>query len=111
MRFSNNQKEINSFIEKAFDLGINYFESGSFYIESNCENLLGTALKSYSHNFFYLAAKFSFVNFLESKLTLEDYFNIQLEKHQIDNNQTIGTVEANPSTEMYKVVDYLIKNG
>ena len=84
MRFSNNQKEINSFIEKAFDLGINYFESGSFYIENNCENLLGTALKSYSHNFFYLAAKFSFVNFLESKLTLEDYFDIQLKKHQVE---------------------------
>lgn len=35
----------------------------------------------------------------------------RLEKHQTDNNQTIGTVEANPSTEMYKIVDYLIKNG
>lgn len=33
----------------------------------------------------------------------------RLEKHQIENNKQIGTVEANPSTEMYKIVEYLIK--
>lgn len=35
----------------------------------------------------------------------------KLEKYQISNWQKIGMVEANPNTEMYKIVDYLIKNG
>ena len=35
----------------------------------------------------------------------------KLEKFQIDNKKIIGTVEANPSTEMYKIVEYLNKNG
>ena len=35
----------------------------------------------------------------------------KLEKYQIDNNQTIGTVEANPNTEVYKIVEYLMKKG
>ncbi len=34
----------------------------------------------------------------------------QLEKEQLANNKIIGTVEANPNTEMYKLVEYLIKN-
>ena len=34
----------------------------------------------------------------------------KLEKYQIDNKKEIGTVEANPSTEMYKIIEYLIKN-
>ncbi len=33
----------------------------------------------------------------------------KLEKYQIDNNKKIGTVEANPNTEMYKIVEFLIK--
>ena len=35
----------------------------------------------------------------------------KLEKYQIDNNKRIGTVEANPNTEVYKIVEYLIKNS
>jgi hypothetical protein len=33
----------------------------------------------------------------------------KLEKYQLDNNRRIGTVEANPNTEIYKIVEYLIK--
>lgn len=35
----------------------------------------------------------------------------KLEKYQTDNNRRIGTVEANPNTEAYKIVEYLIKKG
>lgn len=35
----------------------------------------------------------------------------KIEKYQIDNNQRIGTVEANPNTEVYKIVEYLMKKG
>lgn len=36
----------------------------------------------------------------------------KLEKYQVvENSKSIGTVEANPSTEMYKIVEYLIKNS
>ena len=33
----------------------------------------------------------------------------KLEKYQTDNNRRIGTVEANPNTEVYKIVEYLMK--
>lgn len=33
----------------------------------------------------------------------------KLEKYQLDNGRKIGTVEANPSTEMYKIVNELLK--
>ncbi len=35
----------------------------------------------------------------------------KLEKYQTDNNRRIGTVEANPNTEVYKFVEYLMKKG
>lgn len=35
----------------------------------------------------------------------------KIEKYQIDNNRRIGTVEANPNTEVYKIVEYLMKKG
>ena len=35
----------------------------------------------------------------------------KLEKYQPDNNRKIGTVEANPNTEVYKIVEYLMKKG
>lgn len=35
----------------------------------------------------------------------------KLERYQIENSKKIGTVEANPSTEMYKIVEYLIENS
>ena len=34
----------------------------------------------------------------------------RLEKHQIQGNRKIGTVEANPNTEIYKIVEYLLQN-
>lgn len=34
----------------------------------------------------------------------------KLEKYQIENNYKIGSVLANPNTEVYKIVDYLVKN-
>ncbi len=33
----------------------------------------------------------------------------RLEKYQLDNGKKIGTVDANPSTEMYKIVEDLLK--
>lgn len=35
----------------------------------------------------------------------------KLEKYQTDNNRRIGMVEANPNTEVYKIVEYLMKKG
>lgn len=34
----------------------------------------------------------------------------KLEKYQLSNNRKIGTTYANPNTEMYKIVEYLIDN-
>lgn len=35
----------------------------------------------------------------------------KLEKYQLNNGKTVGTVESNPSTEMYIIVEYLTKNS
>ena len=35
----------------------------------------------------------------------------KLEKYQINNNRKIGTVEANPNTEVYKIVEHLMKKS
>jgi len=35
----------------------------------------------------------------------------KLEKYQLDNNRKIGTVEANPNTEVYKIVEYLMESS
>ena len=35
----------------------------------------------------------------------------KLEEYQVTNGKQIGTVEANPSTEMYKIVEYLINKS
>lgn len=35
----------------------------------------------------------------------------KLEKYQTDNNRRTGTVEANPNTEVYKIVEYLMKKS
>ena len=35
----------------------------------------------------------------------------KIEKYQIDINRRIGTVEANPNTAVYKIVEYLMKKG
>ena len=32
----------------------------------------------------------------------------KLENYQKENNRIIGTVEANPNTEIYKIVEYLL---
>lgn len=33
----------------------------------------------------------------------------RLESYQLNNNHIIGTVEANPNTEIYKIVERLMK--
>ena len=35
----------------------------------------------------------------------------KLEQYQLNNGKTVGTVESNPSTEMYIIVEYLTKNS
>lgn len=35
----------------------------------------------------------------------------KLLKYQIDNGKVIGKVDANPNTEVYKIVEYLISNS
>ena len=35
----------------------------------------------------------------------------KLEIYQKENNRIIGTVEANPNTEIYKIVEYLLSNA
>jgi len=49
--------------------------------------------------------------FILEKLDLATTRAKKLEQYQIDNNHRIGTVEANPSTEVYKIVEYLVNKS
>ena len=80
LRFINDQDYINFYIKEAYNLGINYFECASFYINHNCEILFGNALQQLPREKIYIADKFYMPDFLEKKLSLEEYFNLQLEK-------------------------------
>ena len=33
----------------------------------------------------------------------------KLEQYQIQNNKKVGSVDANPNTEMYKIVEYFLQ--
>ena len=45
------------------------------------------------------------------KLDLAINWAKNLENYQVNNNHRIGTVEANLNTEVYKIVEYLLKKG
>ena len=77
MRFSNEQ-QINNFLKVAFSYGINYIESCSFYINDQCEILLGNVLQQYQRSEYLLGAKFAIEVFEMEYNSFEEYFNQQL---------------------------------
>ena len=82
MRFNNNLEEISNFLDQAFQLNITYIESCNFYIDNNCEQLLGKALKKYSRNSFQLAAKLCYKHINHNNFNFEQYFQTQLKNLQ-----------------------------
>lgn len=83
MRFEPDLNTIKQFLNEAFKLGITYVESCSFYIQGQCETLLGQALKDYPRESYELGAKFCYHDNVEG-YDFEHFFNEQLNKLQVD---------------------------
>lgn len=49
-----------------------------------CETMVGNALSKYPRNLYKIAGKFSYLTFLNKKTSLEQYFQEQLNRNQID---------------------------
>lgn len=83
MRFSSSQAQVNNFINEALKLGVTYIESCHFYINYQCEPLIGNALMHHPRDTFELAAKCCYKGEIDN-YDLENYFNEQLRVLKVD---------------------------
>ena len=71
-------------VKIAFENGINYVDTAWFYHGGNSENAMGTILKNYPRESFYLATKFPGLDAEHGYDTVQKVFERQLEKCQVD---------------------------
>lgn len=88
MRFKTNdgivdEKLAEELIDKAYNSGINYFDTAIVYLEGQSEPVLGKALKKYERNTFYIATKFSIWDFNDIN-EVENMIDKQLNNLQTD---------------------------
>ena len=107
-------------IDKAYESGVNYFDTAWGYHAGNSELVLGRALKKYPRDSYFLSTKFpgyDVSNFGKA----EEIFEKQLEKCQTDyfdfyflHNVTEINIEQYLDDERYRTLSYLLeqrKNG
>lgn len=83
MRFPPSQDTVTNFIAEALKLGVTYIESCHFYINYQCEPLIGNALANFPRDSFELAAKCCYKGEIDN-YDLENYFNEQLKVLKVD---------------------------
>lgn len=71
-------------VQQAFDGGINYFDTAWFYHGGNSETVLGSILKNYPRDSFYLATKFPGISDEPGRGSIQEIFEKQLEKCQVE---------------------------
>ena len=71
-------------VAQAFDAGINYFDTAWFYHGGNSETVLGSILKNYPRDRFYLATKFPGIDPEHGRHSIQQVFERQLEKCQVE---------------------------
>ena len=71
-------------VAQAFDAGINYFDTAWFYHGGNSEIVIGNILKNYPRDSFYLATKFPGIDPARGRHSIQQIFERQLEKCQVD---------------------------
>ncbi|MDR1510695.1 MAG: aldo/keto reductase, partial [Synergistaceae bacterium] len=76
-------KTAESMVERAIDMGVNYFDTAWVYHEGESENFAGYALSKYPRDKYCLATKMP-VWLLESSSDLERIFSEQLRKCRVD---------------------------
>ena len=69
-------------VEQAFTGGINYFDTAWFYHGGSSETVLGSILKNYPRDSFYLATKFPGIDPERGRVSVQQIFEKQLEKCQ-----------------------------
>ena len=107
-------------VDKAYESGVNYFDTAWGYHGGNSEIVIGKALKKYPRDSFYLSTKFPGYD-VSNFGKVEEIFEKQLEKCQVDyfdfyfmHNVTELNIEQYLDDEKYRTFSYLMeqkKNG
>lgn len=71
-------------VAQAFAGGVNYFDTAWFYHGGNSEIVMGKLLKEYPRDSFYLATKFPGIDPEQGRHSIQQVFERQLEKCQVD---------------------------
>lgn len=71
-------------IDRAIELGVNYFDTAYPYIDGKSELFLGEAMKKYPRESFYLASKMPTWDLIQSPEDVDRIFNHQLQKCQVE---------------------------
>ena len=78
-----NEEEAAKMVAKAMEAGVNYYDTAWGYHNGSSETVIGTILKAYPRDNFYLADKFPGYD-LSNMDKVEEIFDKQLEKCQVD---------------------------
>lgn len=107
-------------VDKAYESGVNYFDTAWGYHGGNSEIVIGKALKKYPRDSFYLSTKFPGYD-VSNFGKVEEIFEKQLEKCQVDyfdfyfmHNVTELNIEQYLDDDRYHTFSYLMeqkKNG
>ena len=96
-------------IEKAYELGVNYFDTGWFYHNYNGEKFLGSVLKQYERKSYYIATKMPTweVNDVDQ---ISEIFNKQLINCQVNyfDFYLLHCVNENTFNSVEMIYSYLI---
>ncbi len=76
-------EEAEKLLDKAYELGVNYFDTAYPYHDGESEVLVGNVMKKYDRNSFYIATKLPLWK-IERLEDVDVTFNEQLEKLQMD---------------------------
>ncbi|MBR4203066.1 MAG: aldo/keto reductase [Candidatus Methanomethylophilaceae archaeon] len=102
-------------VDKAYESGVNYFDTAWGYHGGNSEIVIGKALKKYPRDSFYLSTKFPGYD-VSNFGKVEEIFEKQLEKCQVDyfdfyfmHNVTELNIEQYLDDDRYHTFSYLME--
>ena len=102
-------------VDKAYESGVNYFDTAWGYHGGNSEIVMGKALKKYPRDSFYLSTKFPGYD-VSNFGKVEEIFEKQLEKCQVEyfdfyfmHNVTELNIEQYLDDEKYHTFSYLME--
>lgn len=104
--FASHKNNSQEMVDLAFKNGINYFEACTFYLNNQCETIVGKCLSNYNRNDYILCDKICLNGLNINELNMENFFNEQLKKCQVEyfdvyliqavNKNTLKILKENP---------------